>query len=416
MVTPRSSRTVILTRIAVAALVSVLVVVLLVRTFPDQFDRVSRSAWDLAQRADPYGAEEGPVQIIDIDDSSLPRVGGRPWSRQVMAELLEDLREAGAAVVGFDLKFAGPSADEATILGAEIDHHFADVIGKLPVVIGFMMDESGENGPVVQKGAIAFTRTATTPPLPRFSAAIVDAPELEAAAQGVGYANVRVDLDGRIRQIPLFALLHGKIVPSFAAEMVRVAQGAYAYVGTGGSYGLDRVLIGKVPVSTDAGGQVWLHYAHTRPDRFIHAADVLAGTFDRARISGKMVLVGVSAPIFGDRWPSPLGSEMPGVEILAQLVEQILHGDLLSRPLWARGAELLFVVIAALAVTLSASFGRRPLFAASGVLIVSAVVWVGWAFAQWHILVDPIMPLFGIAIATCGGFLIVAPKRSARGA
>jgi adenylate cyclase len=128
----------------------VVIVAPFVATYLEHFvhqPRVLNASFDLALRMAPYAIGQPRVQIVDIDDSSLARVGGRPWSHRIMAELLDRLHEAGAAVVGFDLKFAGPSADNGTSEAApHADQLFADAIGRMPVVIGFTMTDTSGNG------------------------------------------------------------------------------------------------------------------------------------------------------------------------------------------------------------------------------------------------------------------------------
>ena len=394
----------ILKRIAVV-IVAVLLTSLLLRTIPPRpFNWASTAWWDFCQRAWPYDIETPLVQVVDIDDGSLERVGGRPWSRSIMTTILDRLREAGAAVVGFDLKFAGPSQDSPSSTGAEIDERFAASIGRLPVVIGFMMTDADGNGEVIHKAGVALFGPGFNPAdhLHRFPEATVDLPTLQAAAHGVGYANALVDPDGRIREEPIIAMLRGKPVPSFAAEVVRVAKGKSNYFGIGNRDGLDKVIIGNIPVRTDQAGDVWLHYGRSRPERFIHAADVLAGTFEKSRVAGRIVLVGVSAPSLGDQWPSPFGAKMPGVEILAQSIEQILQGELLSRPTWMAGIEVLTAIIAAMLVAAISLAGRVWVVAAGGTLIVLTAALSGSAYVWWQVLANPIAPAFTIALATAG--------------
>jgi adenylate cyclase len=348
------------------------------------------------------------VQVVDIDDSSLERVGGRPWSRRVMTTILDRLREAGAAVVGFDLKVAGPAQDEPSFTGAEIDERFAASIGRLPVVIGFMMTDADGNGEVIRKAGIVFSGPDFHPVdhLHRYPEATADLTALQSAAHGVGYANVHVDPDGRIRAEPMIAMLRGKPVPSFAAEVVRVAKGKYNYFGIGNRYGLDKVIIGNIPLRTNQAGDVWLHYGHSRPERFIHAADVLAGTFDRNRVAGRIVLVGVSAPTLGDQWPSPFGTNIPGVEILAQSIEQMLQGELLSRPTWIVGIEVLTAIVAAALVVAASSAGRVWALVAGSALVLVIVMLSGFAYVRWQVLMNPVSPALTIVIAIAGAALL----------
>ena len=50
----------------------------------------------------------GSVVIVDIDDASLARIGQWPWPRNTVAELVSQIHQAGAKVIGFDIVFAEP--------------------------------------------------------------------------------------------------------------------------------------------------------------------------------------------------------------------------------------------------------------------------------------------------------------------
>ena len=80
---------------------------------------------------------------------------------------------------------------------------------------------------------------------------------------------------------------------------------------------------------------------------------MLAGNFDAARVADHIVLVGASAAGLNDLKATPIAPDMPGVEIHAQLIEQVLGQDFLFRPDWAPGAEILFAVFVGLVVIVS---------------------------------------------------------------
>src|SRR5260221_8189506 len=69
---------------------------------------VRLGVFDIYQQLEPREPEAAPVRIVDVDDESLARIGQWPWPRTVLAELLEKLSDAGAAVVAFDMMFPEP--------------------------------------------------------------------------------------------------------------------------------------------------------------------------------------------------------------------------------------------------------------------------------------------------------------------
>ncbi|HEX5318114.1 MAG TPA: adenylate/guanylate cyclase domain-containing protein [Stellaceae bacterium] len=400
---------------------------------PDVLDRLSLIVFDVYERASPRVADpDAPVRIVDIDDRSLKEVGQWPWSRSLIAKLVDKLREAGAAVVVFDVLFTEPdrispslllpilteggaSADEVERVLATVpdpDKKLAGAIAKLPVVLGFALTEHGGNGTPARKAGFAFTGGAGENPLSfvqNYPEAIGDLPILQKAAAGDGFVNPHLDWDNVLRRVPLVMRLKNKAVPSLAAEALRLALGTTTYIGRasgasgersfGENTGLNSFLIGQLTVPTDGAGMVWLHYAPSDARRYISAADILSGNFDRARIADNIVLIGVSAKGLNDLHATPLARDMPGTEVHAQLIEQVLQQNFLSRPDWLVGAETLFTVIVGLLMILLMPRIGALAGAAIGGVAVAGAAGVSWlAFQKAQLLVDPAFPILVIAV------------------
>ncbi len=194
-----------------------------------------------------------------------------------------------------------------------------------------------------------------------FREAITVLPELQQAAKGNGFVNEPSDWDNVVRHVPLVFGWADKPVPSLAAEAMRVGFGAKSFIARyagaqaektfgGVNSGLNAIQI-QVPdtdtaieIAVDGKGQVAIHYARRDPRRYISASDILDGNFDPKRIADHIVLVGSSAAGLNDLKATPIAPDMPGVEVHAQLIEQILAQDFLFRPDWAPGAEIIFAL------------------------------------------------------------------------
>jgi len=114
----------------------------------------------------------------------------------------------------------------------------------------------------------------------------------------------------------------------------------------GSAAGVAGVGIGDLSVPTQSDGRLWVHYTPHDVGRFISAAGVLAGEVDPTLLERKLVLIGVTGLGLIDSQSTPLGERMPGVEIHAQVLENIFDGTLLRRPgwaLWVEGAAFLAV-------------------------------------------------------------------------
>ena len=128
-------------------------------------ERFNALVFDVYQQLKPRQAAGSPIVVVDIDDASLQALGQWPWPRTVLAELVDRLTAAGAAVVGFDILFAEPDRTSPaetlqrlqklgyTVLrpqGAvdlDHDHQFASAIEKAPVVTGLALAETTRQVP-----------------------------------------------------------------------------------------------------------------------------------------------------------------------------------------------------------------------------------------------------------------------------
>ena len=391
----------------------------------DFLDRLSLICFDLYQRAAPREAEaEPPVRVVDIDDDSLRKIGQWPWPRTLIAELIKRLQDAGAAVIAFDIDFAEPdrtspkllmplmiqnaiSAEEAEKLLMALpdpDLRLADTMRTIPIVTGFILTDHGDSRPPAVKAGFAVVGDDPLGHVESFPAAVANLPALEAGAAGDGFLNQSLDWDNVVRKVPLILRFGDKPYPSLAAEALRIAVDARSYIGRasgangetifGEKTGLTAIRIGQLTIPTDAAGRVWLYYAPPRRDHPISAADVLAGNFDRAAFTDRIVLIGTSAAgVINDQRATPIAPDVPGVEIHAQLIEQILQGTFLVRPDWAVGAEIFFTLLIGIALILCVSrIGALPsaLIGAAAIAIAVGASWL--TFKHMQLLIDPVYP------------------------
>jgi adenylate cyclase len=82
----------------------------------DLLERLSLFCFDIYQKAAPREAGDVPIRVVDIDDAILSQIGQWPRPRTVVAQLVDKLREAKAAVVAFDIDFAGPDRTSPQLL------------------------------------------------------------------------------------------------------------------------------------------------------------------------------------------------------------------------------------------------------------------------------------------------------------
>lgn len=163
-----------------------------------------------------------------------------------------------------------------------------------------------------------------------------------------------------------------------------------------------------------------MRYRRDHPGLYLSADDVMQQADDpalRAEIEGRIILVGTSAAGLFDMRETALGESVPGVSIHAQIIEQIILGDMLSRSDVTAALELLaFVILGVVVTVVMSGFGAVSSFVAGGVAagVVIAISWL--AFQNHSVLFDATFPLAG-GMANFGllaGYLFVSTEREKR--
>jgi len=151
-------------------------------------------------------------------------------------------------------------------------------------------------------------------------------------AAGVGHLNLYPDTDGVVRTLPLLLTAQGRLWPALALEAVRAHLGAplgSARMSGGVVHVGDRSFTANNAAETFinfAGG--YKHYP------YLSLCEVLDGNIEvvRESLEGKIALVGPTS--HGSYWRTPVHPLMPGVEVVANAVGNLLDGTALRPVAW----------------------------------------------------------------------------------
>ncbi len=397
---------------------------------PFPVEAVRDIGFDLYQRLAPRPAGQFPVRVIDIDERSLAETGQWPWSRDVLAKLTDRLTGLGAAAIAYDILFAEPDRTSpsriaqtlsATTAGgaaianpralADYDREFAAALERAPSVLAFSVSAAAVDLPEQPKAGVAISGSDPTGAVLQMPAAVLPLAELTAAAHGLGAVNLApADTVEVVRQVPLAWSNGTTLFPALPVEALRVALGAGALIVNGemadqSAQGyMSGLRVGEFEIPTSGDGMMRLYYSRDVPDARIPAWAVLGEDYQGLApgISDHIVFVGTSAEGLLDIKATALGEDVPGVAIHAQIIEQILSGQFLTRPTWIEAAEYYAFALVGL-VIVAAILASGPLASlAIGAALVIAGLGVSWmAFRNYGLLVDVSFP-FG------GGFAVYA--------
>ena len=221
---------------------------------------------------------------------------------------------------------------------------------------------------------------------------------LNDAASGWGLITVD-DTQGVIRRVPLVASVNGTLAPAFALEMWRVAARSPAVRVNTARGEVTGVTVGDRFFATEPDGGVRPYFSRRNPDRAVSAIDVLQEKVAGERLKRSFVLIGATALALGDSVFTPVGEKIPGVELHAQLLENMSDGTFLVRPAWAPYVEA--GVLLLLGGVLIAAMPRFPLRYALPIALACALVLPIVAYGLFHthrLLFDAATPAVALVI------------------
>jgi adenylate cyclase len=366
---------------------------------------LSTRLFDSFQRHAPRIPAGAPVQVLELpslDEDSLVRV-------------TRALALAGARLVVFTAPVASalspqslaarlpPGSDAARAALAtlpEPGHELAAALQRIKGIVPVMLGAPGRE-PHIRTRFVY--RGASDPfgQVPRFFSAAAPAALLEDNAAGTAAPNLIPDADGMVRRLPLALRLGSGLVPGLAAEAWRVARGKAEIVvlsderdplsffrGVGIA-----ALESDSPIASDSDGTIRLRYAADASVRQLDPARL-----DDAALKDAIIVVGAKGALVA----TPFGPASIA-NVTADGIENLLSGDVLSRPGWMRLGEALTLALLGTGMTLLLRFGLG--WTAAFVFFACAGLGLGswYLYAGHSLLADAATPALMLLLAFAGG-------------
>ena len=366
--------------------------------------------------------KETNVVIVDIDEKSLGKFGQFPWNRNVFAKILDQLNGSNPKAVGFDIFFTekdkqSPDAiiKSYNLIPSDVselqnlkgpDQVFSEKLKQSKSVIAVLGSNVPSHTNYDRKAKARFLSKGGDPKNFTYSYphSIGSLEILEKNVKGLGSISFLDQLDGIIRSLPMVVKLDNKLYPTMGLEMVRVGSKQKNIYIELNEIGIQRVSARPFKIKTDPNGIIWIKYKKSSKDQYISASDVFEGNFEKNFFNNKYVLIGASAQGLFDLVKIPLGTTVPGVEVHANVIENILDQSYLIRNPNTYLFELLFSILMAL-VTFVLSQKIKPKFSLSiffGNILL--IIIIGFSVYKLRSeLVDISYPIFIVALTFLSG-------------
>ena len=254
------------------------------------------------------------VTIVTIDEAAIEKHGQWPWDRDVLANLILQLRNAETGIIVMPILFS-----EEDRFGS--DDAFCETL---------------TYGTVIAQTGTAQKRTSN--PVPRGVAKIGDPlphlyewngmvgplPKLAECANGVGVINTAPEIDGVVRRVPLLMKIGEEVYPNMAIETIRVAVGDPSYQVKADETGIVAMRVpAYATINTDTNARVWVRWNK-------EFKTMSAASEDFTPLAGTTVIVAMTAEGLGGVVATPVGEQYDYV-ISAQTLQTILDGETIKR-------------------------------------------------------------------------------------
>ena len=257
------------------------------------------------------------IAIIEIDEKAIEIYGQWPWKRDVLANLIEELRAAEVGVIVLPILFA-----EEDRLGGD-DALAKALKDNFVVVAQTGTNQTSKNG--VPRGVAKIGNPLDW--LFSWKGMVGPIESIGQNAAGVGTTNISQEIDGVVRRMPLIMKIGDDVYPSLAIEVIRVAVGDPSYQVKAGDAGIIAMRVpGFATINTDPHARIWLTWNKEYPT--ISLAEAGPGAFEE--LKGKTVIIAMTAEGLGGVIATPIGSQYDYVAI-ASTLQTVVDGTHYTR-------------------------------------------------------------------------------------
>lgn len=315
------------------------------------------------------------IVLANIGEKAIETYGQYPFPRGTYVKIHSDLYSAGAGLVGTTILYPDPDR-----FGG--DKELAGSFRSAPVVLSqttLPSCPSKETRNPRTIGVAVIGDGQATDYLPDYPCVISNVEVLQQAAVGVGVTSTLPESDGVVRRVPLLATSGSEYYPAFALEMLRVAAGDPSYQAKVNVTGVEALRVPSYEtIKTDEYGRIFIN-----PNFRFQSIEIGEGPLPD--LSGKIVIVGVTAAGIANPVATPSGAQNPH-QLQASILETLLNGESASIPNWIPLVDLGSFVFLALALIVLSRFRFSWIYI---IILLSAYMYIPfYLFGSKNILLD----------------------------
>ena len=326
------------------------------------------------------------VVIVDIDEKSIEKLGQFPWRRDIYSNILSNLKSAGASVIAFDIFFSeDDKQNPVTILEEfEIIYNQENIINSDQIFLKSIKEnnvilplvgatkETKKNNFTI-KSNIIIRGENPLDYLYSYQGHISSLENFNNAAKGLGSISIIDSEDGILRYVPLILNISKKLIPSLSLEAIRLHNKEKSYLIETDQSGVQQIKTRSTNFETNENGLKFIKFKKFSENGYISASDIYQNNFNQNIVNNKIVLIGSSAEGVFDLVKIPTGDIIPGVQVHANIIENILSKDFLKINYITKIIENLILVISFLVIVIIGNY-FKPIYSIINYLFLVIII------------------------------------------
>ncbi len=255
------------------------------------------------------------ILLVTVTERDIQEIGSLPLSDRIIARTLAELQKYQPAAIGLDIYRDLPQPPGNKELATQF---------QAPNIIAIQKIRSSEIPGVKPPKSIALEQ--------------------------VGFNDLLLDTDGVVRRQLMFATEENKIHFSFSLKLALLYLKKQGITLENNSENPDKIFLGQavfMPLNHNDGGyvnldnlgyQILMNYRSSgKVAREVTLTEILNGAVEESWVKDKIVIIGTTAPSAKDLFLTPYSpaekeeAKMPGVELQAQMVSQIVTAALATK-------------------------------------------------------------------------------------
>lgn len=329
-----------------------LIAVLVISLYLGDFTGMKKLQWkidDLMYAVSGNSNSASDIVLINIDDKSVDAVGEWPWDYESIADLVAVCNTAEPKSILLNLELPSRVSEDTTGNTKTLANQISwakNLVLTYDIALSDYSNKKLSRPEYLYKSSIQVDSDLGL--LEDHRSLNVRRPFLPSGliceyADGLGFVYTEYAPDRSVRWSPIVANYNGFYYPSAALLTAAMHLGYSADQIK--VYGGESVKFGHYTVPTDENGRVLINYSNEGTTfKGYSAIDLMDEQINLSNLKGKAVLINLTATGTVNYFNTPVAEQMIQGELLANILENILHTNIIETYYLSTGFEILILI------------------------------------------------------------------------